>query len=55
MPGSKECPLSGATLRRKEHHTIIRLPGNPNATSRVSREWVCPDCDYYEEDDGEGV
>jgi hypothetical protein len=31
-----------------------RVPGNPNATISTSREWVCPDCDYFEEDDQDG-
>jgi hypothetical protein len=29
--------------------TVVRVPGNPNATTRTTREWVCPDCDYFEE------
>ena len=49
MPDRKECPLCGETMRRKETQIVVRVPGNPNATSRVSVEWVCPECDYFEE------
>ena len=26
-----------------------RIPGNPKTITRVTKEWVCPDCDYFEE------
>jgi transposase len=32
----------------------MRLRGNPRATTQTSQEWVCPDCDYFEEADGDG-
>jgi YgiT-type zinc finger domain-containing protein len=49
MPASKDCPLCGGTMKVKEHTTVTRVPGNPNATTRTTMEWVCPDCDYFEE------
>jgi transposase len=49
MPDSKECPLCGCTMRLHEHETVVQVPGNPNATKSMTREWVCPDCDYFEE------
>ena len=33
----------------RESQNMIRVPGNPNATAHVSREWVCRECDYFEE------
>src|SRR5262245_2940706 len=48
MPG-KECPLCGGTMTLRMQETIVRVPGNPSATTRMTREWVCPDCDYFEE------
>ena len=53
MPQAKECPLCCGTMRLRQTQTVVRVPGNPNATTRVSEEWVCPDCDYFEEVDGE--
>lgn len=37
-----------------EHETVIHVPGNPKDTTRQTREWVCPDCDYFEDADEEG-
>jgi len=49
MPATKECPLCGGTMHMRESESIVRVPGNPSATQRTAREWLCPDCDYYEE------
>jgi hypothetical protein len=48
MPG-KECPMCGGTMRLTETQTATHIPGNPAPTMRTLREWVCPDCDYFEE------
>ena len=50
MP-TKDCPLCGGTMRLHERKTIVQVPGNPNATTHRDREWVCPDCEYFEEAD----
>ena len=50
---AKECPLCGGTMRLKQIETVVRVPGNPKATTRRSAEWICPDCDYFEEADEE--
>lgn len=36
-------------MKYRETKEQEHVPGNPNASTRTSREWVCPDCDYYEE------
>ena len=46
---AKECPMCGETMRLRERETITRVPGTPQATTTVSREWICPECDYFEE------
>lgn len=46
---SKECPLCGENMRIKEHDTVVYVPGRPSGTPRHVREWVCPECDYFEE------
>jgi len=38
-------------MRIKVIETVVTVPGNPRATSKTSREWTCPDCDYFEEVD----
>jgi len=45
----KECPLCGTTMRLKRSETPVQVPGNPRPTTRRTVEWICPDCDYYEE------
>jgi predicted RNA-binding Zn-ribbon protein involved in translation (DUF1610 family) len=46
---SKECPLCGEAMRRTERQTIDRVPGtSQQATTRLA-EWMCPECDYFEE------
>ena len=50
----KECPLCGAPMQLSERETVVHVPGNPAATTRTTREWVCPNCDYFEDADEEG-
>lgn len=46
---TKECPLCGSTMRVKQTEQITHIPGNPKPNTRITAEWVCPDCDYFEE------
>ncbi len=55
MPETKLCPLCGAAMRLKLGESKVWVPGNPGATARSVREWICPDCDYFEEADGDGT
>jgi ssDNA-binding Zn-finger/Zn-ribbon topoisomerase 1 len=55
MPGTKECPLCGGSMRLRQSETIVHVPGNPKATTHATREWVCPDCDYFEDAEDEGT
>jgi uncharacterized protein with PIN domain len=51
----KECPLCGETMRLTVREIQERVPGVSTPTTRVSREWICPECDYFEEaETGEG-
>jgi hypothetical protein len=54
MP-TKECPLCGDTMRLKVSENAVQVPGNPKPTTRKVAEWVCPECDYFEEADAEGM
>ena len=51
MPMTRECPLCGGTMTVHESESVTQIPGNPKATVHVTREWVCPDCEYFEEVD----
>jgi predicted RNA-binding Zn-ribbon protein involved in translation (DUF1610 family) len=48
MPG-KECPMCGEVMALREHDIVERIPGTAQTTAAKSREWVCPECDYFEE------
>lgn len=51
----KECPLCGETMRLSVREVHDTGPGAPRAGRRMEREWICPECDYYEEaEPGEG-
>jgi rubredoxin len=50
----KECPLCGETMRRSVREVRDGVPGG-HASVRIAREWICPECDYFEEaESGEG-
>jgi hypothetical protein len=36
-------------MRLKNTEVVTHVPGNPKPAVRTLREWVCPDCDYFEE------
>jgi C4-type Zn-finger protein len=48
MP-TRECPLCSGAMQLRTVETVVRVPGNPGATTQITYEWVCPDCDYFEE------
>ena len=48
---AKECPLCGGTMQLKERTETTHVPGNPKPAVKKVREWVCPDCDNFEEAD----
>ena len=33
---------------------VVQVHGNPKPTTKRAREWVCPDCDYFEDAEEEG-
>jgi len=54
MPPTRECPLCGGTMHLELKEAVVYVPGNPTPTKTPFREWVCPDCDYFEEAEAEG-
>ena len=51
---TRECPLCGERMRRKELELVDLIPGTADAKRRKVSEWVCPECDYFEEIEKEG-
>jgi hypothetical protein len=45
----KECPLCGDVMTLHIRETIERVPGTPQEVRRENREWLCRDCDYFED------
>ena len=45
----KECPMCGEAMRLRERETVDRVPGTSQTKVTKSREWVCPECDYFED------
>ncbi len=47
----KECPMCGEAMRLREREVTDRVPGTSETKVSKYREWVCPECDYFEEVD----
>jgi acetone carboxylase gamma subunit len=46
----KECPLCGETMRLTTREIRSTPPGSAGQVDvQQLREWVCPECDYFEE------
>jgi hypothetical protein len=46
---AKECPMCGEAMRLREREVVTRIPGTTETKAAKYREWVCPECDYFEE------
>ena len=45
----KECPLCGTNMRRQTREQTDRVPGSSDIRTKRVSEWVCPECDYFED------
>lgn len=41
--------MCGERMRRKLREIVDQIPGTSESKSRLVIEWVCPECDYFEE------
>jgi C4-type Zn-finger protein len=48
---TKECPLCGEMMQLRERQVTDRVPGYAQIKTTKSVEWLCQECDYYEEFD----
>jgi rubredoxin len=53
MADYRECPLCGGNMRLKATKIPLHVPGQSKPVTPSAAEWVCPDCDYFEEADEE--
>jgi hypothetical protein len=44
--------MCGDTMRLSAREVQERVPGRSQAATRQVREWICPECDYFEEAEG---
>ena len=49
----RECPMCGERMRLHERELVDRVPGASQTKSTKVVEWVCPECDYFEDAEGE--
>ncbi len=47
----RECPMCGEKMHRHEREAVDLVPGTSEMKRRATVEWVCPECDYFEEDE----
>ncbi len=47
--------MCGETMRLVVREHIDRVPGTSEQKRTSTTEWVCPECDYFEEADEEGT
>lgn len=45
--------MCGEAMRLETKERTERIPGAGLAKARIIREWMCPECDYFEEADEE--
>jgi hypothetical protein len=41
-------------MKLVKRENVSRLPGTSQEVKSVSKEWVCPECDYFEEEESLG-
>jgi len=41
--------LCGGTMTLTRAEAVIHVPGYAAPTTQIATEWVCPDCDYFED------
>jgi C4-type Zn-finger protein len=51
---AKECPMCSEMMQLRARETVERVPGTGEAKAVRFQEWVCPECDYFEEFEEEG-
>ena len=49
----RECPMCTANMRLVNRQVTTPLPGTNRSKTTTTKEWICPDCDYFEEADPE--
>ena len=48
---TRDCPMCGEVMRLVERESTSRVPGTSELKRAKTAEWVCPECDHFEEID----
>jgi len=51
----RESPLCGETMHLRVTQNVMHVRGERTTTIKPGREWVCPECDHFEEAEEEGT
>ena len=46
---TKECPMCNELMRMRMAERVNTIPGTQQTVKREYREWMCPECDYFED------
>jgi len=49
MVETRECPMCAGSMRLVVREEVVHIPGEGQTRKHVIREWVCRECDYFEE------
>ena len=44
--------MCGEFMRLAVKEVVTPVPGTSQVVKSKSKEWTCPECDYFEEDEG---
>ena len=44
-----DLPMCSELMQRRERETVVRVPGTAQTSTLTAIEWVCPECDYFED------
>ncbi len=47
--------MCGTMMRVRTREVATKVPGAMQTTSREEKEWLCPECEYFEEIEGNVV
>jgi C4-type Zn-finger protein len=48
---TRECPQCGEFMRLSTREEVRQIPGTSQILRQPIHEWICPECDYFEEAD----
>ncbi len=41
--------MCGEAMRKQERETVLRIPGTTEVKKQIINEWICTECDHFEE------